>query len=206
MVLSLLAGLAVAAHAAPAVPSFETMLLDVRSAVVRTHAGQRAVKDAGLGQRIDRDAWDVQREQRDGQTLRRDLQILKSRLSRYRAPQRGQPDTDPGLRWDVQRVSRGLEQHARELQWTRQDLQAVRQAVTGPDAELNAPATRLEGAVTWFSSDERWLESELTFISFDLQRAGFAFEAFDYQRSARAVSDAKSAIEDETRQLLAKLR
>lgn len=206
MVLSLAAVLAAAAHAGPAVmPSFENLLLDARAAVHATRAGQRAEKASNLGPRIDRAAWDVQRWQRDAQTLTRELRFLKSRLNRYRAPQRGQPDMDPGLRWDVSRHARDLEQHARDLRWTRQELASVRQAITEKDPELAAPVSRLENGVTWLVSEERWLENELRWIGFDLRRAGFPFEAFDYERHGRDVEADVRAIEDETRQIKAKL-
>lgn len=207
MVLSLAAVLAAAAHAGPAVmPSFENMLLDARAAVHATRAAQREQKSSNLGPRIDRAAWDLQRWQRDAQTLTRNLRFLKSRLNRYRAPQRGQPDMDPGLRWDVQRYSRDLEQHARDLRWTSQELTSVRQAITEKDPELAAAAARLESATTWLTSEERWLENELRWIGFDLRRAGFHFEAFDYERHGRDVEADVRAVEDETRQILAKVR
>lgn len=206
MVLSLAAVLAAAAHAGPAViPSFETLLLDARTAVHATRAAQKAQKSSNLGPRIDRAAWDVQRWQRDAQALTRDLRFLKSRLNRYRAPQRGQPDMDPGLRWDVSRHARDLEQHARDLDWTLQELRSVRQAITEKDPELAGPASRLESGVTWLVSEERWLENELRWIGFDLRRAGFHFDAFDYERHGRDVEADVRAIEDETRQIKAKL-
>lgn len=209
MVLSLAVVLAAAAHAGPAapvMPSFESLLLDARSAVHATAAASRAAKSSNLGPRIDRAAWDVQRWQRDAQTLTRNLRFLKSRLNRYRAPQRGQPDTDPGLRWDVSRAGRDLEQHARDLDWTLQELRSVRQAITEKDPELAGPASRLESATTWFVSEQRWLESELRWVGFDLRRAGFPFEAFDYERAGRDIESDTRGIEDETRQILAKVR
>lgn len=213
MVLSLAAVLAAAAHAGPAVmPSFENLLLDARAAVHATRAAQRAEKSSNLGPRIDRAAWDLQRWQRDAQDLRRNLQLLKSRLNRrLDAPARpgrpgpGRPD-DSQVRWDVQRVGRQLEQHARDLRWTLQELQSIRQAITEKDPELAGPANRLDGANTWFASDERWLENELRFIGFDLRRAGFHFEAFDYERHGRDIDSDVRGIEDETRQILAKVR
>ncbi|MDX6768025.1 MAG: hypothetical protein SF051_00720 [Elusimicrobiota bacterium] len=204
MVLALV--LAAAASAAPAAPSFDAALLDVRRAVHLTRAAAAADKDAALASRLDRAAWDVQRHERDASSLRRELSMLKSRLSRYGAPRRGQPDSDPGLRWEVQRTGRDLQDHARALQWTLHEVRAIRQAITDKAPELVAPAGRLESQMRWLVSEERWVENEGRWFGFDLRRAGFHFEAFDYERAFRDAADRVRELEDETRQILAKVR
>lgn len=175
--------------------SFESAVQQIRADIHHTRAEQLKTKDAALAARLDRVAWDVQRREREASRLRSELSDLRRRLQLNRGD----------MRWEVQRVARSAQDHARELQWNLQEVRAVRQAMTEKDPDLAAPARRLDSQTRWLVSESRWLQNEGRWIGSDLRRAGYTWEAFDIERGLRDAEDSVRDLENEVRAILAKL-
>lgn len=189
-----------AAHAVPAVPSFEVSAAQLQSSIGAMHSARLK----SVGGQIDSLAWDLERGRRDAERLRSDLRFL---LQRVRAPQpgNGRPGGDPSLRWDVQRFTQELSQLARDSQWRLDSLRMLTaQAVK--DESLVPSAQRLQSAARWQKSETNWLAFDARFAYFDFIRAGYSFEAMDLDRDSRDADARAQDLQDGSDRLLAKVR
>lgn len=184
MVLSAALLLAASVHAAPtALPSFDTAIAQIHASVLAQRAEAATARAAIVGPNLDSYAWDLERFGRDAERLRREQSWIVNRVRRYQPPQAGQPDSDPSLRFEVQRLARDFTSLARDLQWKVNDLRWASSQVQ-KDPELVRPAQRLAEAARVLKDSAHWLQFDARFAIWDYRRAGFTFEAWDIERGA----------------------
>lgn len=199
---ALAALLAASPAAAGPVPSFESLLINVRQTVVQTRAEQIQAKDARTAQDIARLARDVERLTWDARRLKDRLSDIRRRASRVlnaRPPIPGRPgdprrpgqpgrpapgpgrDSDPFLRNDIQRLVWDLRDFTRNGDDAQRELDRLTREA-GKDPVHVDPAAQLERSARDLESESRWLESEGRWAGMDLRRAGYSFEAWDVER------------------------
>lgn len=193
---------AVSASASPAIPSFEFAASQLQSSIAAMRAAQVKATAADLGPQIENLAGDLERSTFDASRLRSDLRFL---LMRVNNPSNGRPDTDPALRWDIQRFSQDLAQLTRDAQWRLNDLRFLA-SQAAKDETLAAPASRLLNAARRFKGETNWLFLDARLASFDLMRAGFVPEGMDLDRDSRDVDGRAQDLQNEADKLLTKVR
>lgn len=203
------------AYAAPEIPSFEASVANIQAVVAASRAASVKKLSADVGPQLDNLSWDLERADQDAQRLRNDLRWLLQRVRQHRSlapgrPQPGrpapqQPDNDPSLRWDVQRLTQDLSRLARDAQWRSTDLRNL-SAQTGKDAALVGPASRVLDAARRLKGDTNWLATDARFAYFDFMRAGFTFEAMDLDRNTRDFDSRAQDLQNDADALLTKVR
>jgi|CXWL01.1.fsa_nt_gi hypothetical protein len=207
---------AATAFATPAIPSFEFSVAHIESSVAALRAAQVKAKAGNIGPQIINLAWDLQRYERDTARLRNDLRWLQQRLRRQgfaqpglplpgRPGRPGRPDSDPSLRWDVQRFTRDVDQLTRDSQWRIQDLRMLT-AQAEKDETLVAPATRLLDAARQLKSETNWFLSDARFAHFDFSLAGYTSEGWELDRNSRDLDKHAQDLSSESDRLLSKVR
>lgn len=188
------------ASAAPALPSFEQSLGQLRGQVLATRQAQAKTKNV---QDISNASWEAR-------ILSRETAAYKSRLSdiRRRAQQqRSQtpPREDPFLRSDARRLIWDLQSHARRaatLARTAQDL-ALR-VTKDPDAVPSAQ--NLVWDAQTLRGESGWLVFDARFATWDLRAAGLVFEGMDIERASGDAEQSARDAERSANDILAKVR
>lgn len=163
---------AVPAAAAPALPSFEESLGSIQLQV-RKSAPERRSVHAKSG--LDNLGWDADRLRDEASRLRSAIRWLQAATRR---------PNDPYLRSQVTQTSWAL----RDFQWRvdqlKRDVERARDEAK-KDPALVGAAERARSSASWLASETRWLELDTSSAVWDLRRAGFTFEAWDFERYTR---------------------
>lgn len=190
--------LAAAAHAGPALPSFEASLGQLRQDVLAVRATQ--IKDNNDA--LARDIYTLSSETRslywETSRLRRQTNDLRWRCQRAAPNDRFLQSDVQRFIWDLRDFSRRFWQSANEGQ------RLLRAAVKDPI--LVSPAQNLEQSAVDLSSEARWLENDARFASWDFRRAGFASESWDLERESSDAAGYARDLEASARALSAKVR
>lgn len=195
--LVLCAASAAAASTPPPLPSFEASAARLQESVAALRAAQLKAKAGELGPRLNAAARDLEGDESEAYRLQNDLRFLMSRV------RSGRPDQI--LRWDVQRFTRELSALARDAQWRLTDLRSL-SAQAQKDEALISPASRVLASARSLDNTVHWLVFDARFAYFDLQRAGFTFEAMDLDRGSRDMDGLARELLSESEKLLAKVR
>lgn len=204
IVAPLIAVLWTATAQAAVLPNFEEALTNLRLTVLETRQAQIQQKTQDLSGAISSLGWDIERERRVVSQFRFRIQEVSRRARQYQ-PKPGQPDTDPFLRNEVQRLSWDMQDAARQLDYALRELQRIsRQAVKDP--ALVSPARQLESSAQWLQSDATWIEMDARNAAWDLRRAGFSMEAWDLERYGSDITRSGRDLQSESRELLRKVQ
>ena len=163
--------LAAAAHAAPAVPSFEQSLTQIHSTVLAANAhliAEEQLKKADRNVSLtSNQAWQA-----------------RSNISTLRANARNNP-RDPMLGNQIYRTENDLDAYARNCETVRKQVVALAQTAV-KDPALAALARKLYDHSRALDSNAGWLTVEARNANMDLSMAGYGGQAYRLQRLAEA--------------------
>ncbi|MBI5211434.1 MAG: hypothetical protein HY927_15785 [Elusimicrobia bacterium] len=199
-VLTLIGLLAASSQATElALPDFETAIKAVRTQVMATRAAQAQAKYEAVASDLDRLAMDTRSLQWKASRYRNDLSDLRRRAQRLQPHQPGQPANDPFFRNDLNRVVWNLRDFEWEIERIANDAQQIARSAQA-DPTLVAAARRFVDAFTWTENEIGWVASEARWARWDIDRAGYTFEAWDIERYAsdsdREIRDAHRAADE----------
>jgi hypothetical protein len=187
---------------AASLSDFRADFAPIRAAAVRTRAERVRVKADDLAQRIAALTNDLLYRRQDAEQLRRDLFNLRPRLQRYNP---AQPNSDPALRYDVQRISNAVRILAQQVRERSSDLRWIASQAE-KDPALEAPARDLVNDALDFDQTARDLRFEADGVLMDLRRDGFGIEAMDVDVYIRDVQNDAQTILNDAETLLMKVR
>lgn len=191
--LPLLVAVAVPAAAAPALPSFEQSLGSIQLQVQKS-APQRGTVHAKSG--LDNLSWDADRLRDDASRLRNTVRWLQAAARR---------PNDPSLRSYVIQASWQMREFSSRVVTLRRDVERARDAAQ-KNPDLVGAAERARSSASWLTSETRWLWSDIQTASWDLRRAGFVFEAFDFERYSSEATDAAAGAEQAAGELVRRVK
>lgn len=202
IVATLIAALWTGAAQAAVLPSFDEALAQLRLGVLETRQAQVKAKARDLSGDIGRVGWDIERQRRDVSQFRFRIQDVARRA---RQVQPGQPNPDPFLRNEADRLAWAMKDAASQLDSALRDLQRIRREAV-KDPALVAPARQLDSSVQWLQTDANWIEMDARNAAWDLRRAGLSMEAWDVERSGSDITRSSRSLQSESRELLAKVQ
>lgn len=186
---------------AQSLPSFEAALAGARDGILKARAEQVQAKDAQLAQEIGRASRDADSIASDAWRLRSDISDVRRRAQHAQSGP-GQPNNDPFLRNDIQRLVWELRDFSRVVGDLARDIQRIARSVQQKDPDLVQPARALVGSAQRLNSEAGWIRNEANWASWDIRRAGFSMEAWDVERESSAAEDSSRQAQSEAQRLL----